>query len=46
MNKYRVIITEPKGKELFNRVYEVPEQYTVINYLTESQDFFDDLQKI
>ena len=45
MNKYRVIITEPNGKKLFNRVYEVPEQYTVINYLTESQDFFDDLQK-
>lgn len=45
MNKYRVIITEPKGKELFNRVYEVPEQCAVINYLTEDQDFLKDLQE-
>lgn len=46
MNKYRVIITEPKGKELFNRVYEVPEQYAVINYLTEDPDFLNDLQEL
>lgn len=46
MNKYRVIITEPKGIQLFNKVYEVPVQSaSVINYLTESQDFLDDLQE-
>lgn len=45
MNKYRVIITEPKGKELFNKVYEVPEQCAVINYLTGDQGFLNDLQE-
>lgn len=45
MNKYRVIITEPKGKELFNKVYEVPVQSAVINYLTEDPDFLNDLQE-
>lgn len=45
MNKYRVIITEPKGKELFNKVYEVPVQSAVINYLTEDQDFLNDLKE-
>ena len=47
MNKYRVIITEPNGKELFNKVYEyeVPVQASVINYLTDDQDFLDDLQE-
>ena len=39
MNKYRVIITEHNGKELFNKVYEVPEHSPVINYLTEAPDF-------
>lgn len=43
MNKYRVIITEPNGKELFNKVYEVPVQSGVINYLTGDQDFLYDL---
>ena len=45
MNKYRVIITEPKGKELFNKVYEVTVQGSVINDLTEREDFLDDLKK-
>lgn len=45
MNKYRVIITKPNGKESFNRVYEVPVQGAVINCLTENQDFLNDLQK-
>lgn len=45
MNKYRVIITEPKGKELFNKVYEVPEHSPVINYLTEDPEFLNDLQE-
>lgn len=45
MNKYRVIITEPNGKELFNKVYEVPDQLEVINYLTDDQDFLNDLQE-
>lgn len=45
MNKYRVIITEPNGKELFNKVYEVSKQCAVINYLTEDQDFLNDLQE-
>lgn len=44
MNKYRVIITEPKGRQLFNKVYEVPERCAVINYLTEDQDLLNDLQ--
>lgn len=45
MNKYRVIITEPKGKELFNKVYEVPVPSAVISYLTDNQDFLNDLLK-
>lgn len=46
MNKYRVIITEPNGKELFNKVYEVPPvPCEVIIYLIEDQDFLYDLQK-
>lgn len=45
MNKYRVIITEPNGKQIFNRVYEVPVQNGVLDYLIESQDFLDDLQE-
>lgn len=45
MNKYRVIITEPTGRQLFNKVYEVPEQCAVINYLTDDQDFLNDLQE-
>lgn len=44
MNKYRVIITDTKGKELFNKVYEVPVQGSVINDLTEREDFLDDLK--
>lgn len=45
MNKYRVIITKTNGKELFNRVYDVPVQGSVINYLLEDQEFLDDLQE-
>lgn len=45
MNKYRIIITELNGKELFNRVYEVPVQCKVINYITEDQGFLKDLQE-
>ena len=44
MNKYRVIITEPNGSELFNKVYEVPEHSPVIDYLTVDPDFLNDLQ--
>ena len=44
MNQYRVIITEPNGKELFNKVYEVPEHSPVIKYLTEDPDFLNDLK--
>ena len=44
MNKYRVIITEPNGKELFNKVYEVPEHSPVINCLTVDPEFLNDLQ--
>ena len=45
MNKYRVIITKTNGKEVFNRVYDVPVQGSVINYLLEDQEFLDDLQE-
>ena len=45
MNKYRVIITEPNGEELFNKVYEVPEHSPVINYLTGDPGFLNDLQR-
>ena len=45
MNQYRVIITEPNGKELFNKVYEVPEHSPVIKYLTEDPDFLNDLKE-
>lgn len=45
MNKYRVIITEPNGKELFNKVYVVPEQCAVINYLTEDSEFLSDIKE-
>ena len=45
MNKYRVIITKTNGKEVFNRVYHVPVQGSVINYLLEDQEFLDDLQE-
>ena len=45
MNKYRVIITEPNGRQIFNRVYEVPVQDGVLDYLIESQDFLGDLQR-
>ena len=44
MNKYRVIITEPNGEELFNKVYEVPEHSPVINYLTSDPGFLNDLK--
>ena len=45
MNKYRVIITEPNGEELFNKVYEVPEHSPVINYLTDDPGFLNDLKR-
>ena len=45
MNQYRVIITKTNGKELFNRVYDVPVQGSVINYLLEDSEFLDDLQE-
>lgn len=45
MNKFRIIITDPNGKELFNRVYEVPVQCKVINYITEDPGFLKDLQE-
>ena len=45
MNKYRVIITDNQGRELFNKVYEIPVQVSVINNLTENPDFLDDLQE-
>ena len=44
MNKYRVIIIDNQGRELFNKVYEIPIQVSVINNLTENPDFLDDLQ--
>ena len=45
MNKYRVIITKTNGKEVFNKVYDLPVQSPVINYLLEDQEFLDDLQE-
>ena len=45
MNKYRVIITKTNGKEVFNRVYDLPVQSSVINYLLEDPEFLDDLQE-
>ena len=45
MNQYRVIITKTNGKEVFNRVYDVPVQGSVITYLLEDKEFLDDLQE-
>lgn len=46
MNKYRVIITEPKGKKgkRFEKVYEVPYQASVIDYLLYDSPLIHDLQ--
>lgn len=46
MNKYRVIITEPNGKKgkRFEKVYEVPYQASVIDYLLYDSPLIHDLQ--
>lgn len=45
MNKYRVIITDTKGKkgERFEKVYEVPYQASVIDYLLHDSPLIHDL---
>lgn len=43
MNKYRVIITDNKG-DIFEKVYEIPEQTRVIDYLLDSSPLIHDLQ--
>ena len=43
MNKYRVIITDNQGG-IFEKVYEIPEQTQVIDYLLDSSSLIYDLQ--
>ena len=42
MNKYRVIITDNKGSR-FEKVYEIPEQLRVIDYLLDLSTLINDL---
>ena len=43
MNKYIVIITDNQGG-IFEKVYEIPEQTSVIDYLLDSSSLVYDLQ--
>lgn len=42
MNKYRVIVTDNKGSR-FEKVYEIPEQLRVIDYLLDLSTLINDL---
>ena len=42
MNKYRVIITDNQGSR-FEKVYEIPEQLRVIDYLLDLSTLINDL---
>ena len=43
MNKYRVEITDNQGN-LFEKVYEIPEQTSVIDYLLDSSSLIYDIE--
>lgn len=42
MNKYRVIVTDNKGSR-FEKIYEIPEQLRVIDYLLDLSTLINDL---